>query len=111
MEGIKLQMDYQCPNPSRSKSLLVIEITRRVASRGTDLETVSTLLGRTTGVQCLVQVGLHGRDVGFHATFVGGESGDRDLQFADVARRLVQFVLGVLACSLRLTTKHNYGVN
>ena len=42
------------------------------------LESVSALLGGTTAIKSIVQVGLHGGDVGFHAALVVGEGGDLD---------------------------------
>ena len=72
---------------------------------GVYLEPVCTLLGSSPGVEVLVEVGLHGRNVGLHAALVVRDGSDVDGQFVNADSGVVELVLGVLAGTLSLENK------
>ena len=65
-------------------------------------QAVATVLSGATVVDVVIEVGLHGADIGLHATLVGGQGGHGDGQLVDAGTSVVQLVLRVLAGALRL---------
>jgi len=68
------------------------------------LQSVGALVGRSSGVECLVHVDVHRLEVGLHASLVAAQRRHAHRQLVDTRRRVVQLVLGVLPRALRLYT-------
>ena len=66
------------------------------------LEAVCAFLSGSLGVDGVIQVALHGGDVGLHAACVACEDGDIKLDFSEAGGGLSQFILGIFEGSFRL---------